>query len=313
MLNLLKNQKTHKTCIVHLYIFIHHFYFKGKDIMCLISKLYMNLFRFTCCCMILFGSCRHSKFPGYNKLDECLFMQLLTIGDGNIPGKGDYVKFEYSIAMDDFTKEELLKTMTVYKNMDSIKNPMLRKILSNLAEGDSAHFIICKNEDCHNTETLRIKLKGVYNTYTELLYATKKDRWRKDMEMNEQAKLKAYIQSKGISDYNIKHGIYYHELIRGHGGHVAKGSQILISYKGYFLNGEVFDSSLTRNHPFDFRFGDPDQVIDGIAIGLSYMKEGGKSKLIIPSQFAFGEQGSSTGIVPPYTTVIYEIELLTIN
>jgi peptidylprolyl isomerase len=43
------------------------------------------------------------------------------------------------------------------------------------------------------------------------------------------------------------------------------------------------------------------------------MNEGEKAKFIIPSQLTYGKKGSSTGIVPPYTTVIYEIELVKLN
>ena len=43
------------------------------------------------------------------------------------------------------------------------------------------------------------------------------------------------------------------------------------------------------------------------------MREGEKAKIIIPSQLAFGENGSSTGIVPPYTSVIYEVTMLKVN
>jgi len=59
--------------------------------------------------------------------------------------------------------------------------------------------------------------------------------------------------------------------------------------------------------------GDTAQVITGLEIGIKKMREGGKAKIIIPSQLAFGENGSSTGIVPPYTSVIYEVTMLKVN
>ncbi|PJB13827.1 MAG: peptidylprolyl isomerase, partial [Flavobacteriales bacterium CG_4_9_14_3_um_filter_32_8] len=60
-------------------------------------------------------------------------------------------------------------------------------------------------------------------------------------------------------------------------------------------------------------YGSPDQVIKGLEIAINGMKKGEKSKIIIPSQLAFGEEGSSTQIVPPFTTVIYELEIVNVK
>jgi FKBP-type peptidyl-prolyl cis-trans isomerase len=60
----------------------------------------------------------------------------------------------------------------------------------------------------------------------------------------------------------------------------------------------------------EFVFGEQGQVIKGFETAISLLNEGAQAKFIIPSQLAYGEKGSSTGIVPPYTTLVYEIELL---
>ena len=60
----------------------------------------------------------------------------------------------------------------------------------------------------------------------------------------------------------------------------------------------------------DFQLGKPDQVIRGIEIALHHMRPGGEVRLVIPYYLAFGPEGSSTGIVPPYTTVVYRVKLL---
>ena len=54
-------------------------------------------------------------------------------------------------------------------------------------------------------------------------------------------------------------------------------------------------------------------MIEGLEKVLKVLKNGEKAKIIIPSQFAFGETGSSTGIVPPYSTVIYNLEIINIK
>ena len=88
---------------------------------------------------------------------------------------------------------------------------------------------------------------------------------------------------------------------------------IWINYKGFFLDGKEFDNTYKRGQMLDFQLGKPDQVIRGFEIALSKMSVGDKVKLHLTSAFAFGETGSSNGQVPPFTSVIYELELYQIN
>lgn len=77
-----------------------------------------------------------------------------------------------------------------------------------------------------------------------------------------------------------------------------------------FTNGKTFDSSYDAGAPFEFKTG-AKQVIRGFEEGILMMKKGGKAKLIIPSSIGYGE--NSAGEIPPFTTLIFEIELLDIN
>ncbi len=77
-----------------------------------------------------------------------------------------------------------------------------------------------------------------------------------------------------------------------------------------FLDGEKFDSSYDRGEPFEFTLG-AGQVIKGWDEGISYMKEGGKATLIMPSSLAYGAYGA--GIIPPYTSLIFEVELIDVK
>ena len=68
-----------------------------------------------------------------------------------------------------------------------------------------------------------------------------------------------------------------------------------------------------ENQPFEYVIGAEEQLIEGLENGVKKMREGEKAKFIIPSHLAFGSSGSSTGLVPPFTTVIYEVELLKVQ
>jgi FKBP-type peptidyl-prolyl cis-trans isomerase len=106
--------------------------------------------------------------------------------------------------------------------------------------------------------------------------------------------------------------VYLVPMHNGNGAGIKSGDMLSLAYKGYFISGRMFDSIPERN-PLQFRYGDTAQVVKGLEIALKRMQEGEEAKIIIPSQLAFGENGSSTGIVPPYTTVIYEVRLLKVN
>lgn len=101
------------------------------------------------------------------------------------------------------------------------------------------------------------------------------------------------------------------ELKVGTGSAVVKiGDNITVHYLGAFSDGKVFESSYQRNEPFNFIVGQG-QVIRGMDQGVMGMKLGGKRRLFIPSDLAYGPQGQ--GQIPPNSALIFEIELLEIK
>jgi FKBP-type peptidyl-prolyl cis-trans isomerase len=87
----------------------------------------------------------------------------------------------------------------------------------------------------------------------------------------------------------------------------------VIHYEGYFLNGKFFDSTHRRNEPLQFVYGHQWQVIGGMEKAIGKMHQGDKALVIIPSELAFGADGSVGGIVPPFTPVVFEIELINVK
>lgn len=100
------------------------------------------------------------------------------------------------------------------------------------------------------------------------------------------------------------------DLKVGTGSAVISGDTIVVHYKGFFMDGKVFDSSYDRNEPFTITTG-ANQVIPGFDQGVIGMKVGGLRKLLIPSSFAYGEKGA--GPIPPNTPLVFEVELLEIK
>lgn len=89
---------------------------------------------------------------------------------------------------------------------------------------------------------------------------------------------------------------------------VPQNVNAIVHYTGYFLNGQIFDSSVQRNQPFSFALG-RGQVIQGWDMGVSSMKKGEECFLYIPSNLAYGSRGAGASI-PPNTDLIFRIKLL---
>lgn len=99
-------------------------------------------------------------------------------------------------------------------------------------------------------------------------------------------------------------------LQQGEGDEAKNGDNVSVHYTGKLENGSVFDSSLGRGTPFEFTLG-AGQVIQGWDLGVKGMKIGEKRKLTIAPELGYGEQ--DMGVIPPNSTLIFEVELLEIN
>ncbi len=126
----------------------------------------------------------------------------------------------------------------------------------------------------------------------------------------EQEKLNAYLSENNITTEPTQSGLYYIEETKGNGKQAEPGKKVKVHYTGTLLDGTKFDSSLDRGEPIEFVLG-VGQVIPGWDEGISYMKEGGKAKLIIPSHLAYG--GRPTGPIPAFSTLIFEVELVEVG
>ncbi len=106
-------------------------------------------------------------------------------------------------------------------------------------------------------------------------------------------------------------GLKYVDEVVGTGPSPQKGQQVTVHYVGTLENGKKFDSSKDRNQPFTFIIG-VGRVIKGWDEGVMTMKVGGKRKLIVPPDLAYGQNGFPPTI-PPNATLIFEVELLNVK
>jgi FKBP-type peptidyl-prolyl cis-trans isomerase len=102
------------------------------------------------------------------------------------------------------------------------------------------------------------------------------------------------------------------ELTAGTGKEAKKGDKVEVHYTGWLTDGKKFDSSVDRNQPFAFNLG-AQMVIKGWDEGVAGMKEGGKRKLIIPAELAYGDRAVGNGLIPANSTLVFEVELLKVT
>lgn len=104
-------------------------------------------------------------------------------------------------------------------------------------------------------------------------------------------------------------GLQYKVITTGKGAKPKKGDNVTTHYRGTLINGTEFDSSIKRGQPASFPV---DGVIPGWTEALQLMPVGSKWQLFVPSELAYGPRAVG-GVIGPNSTLIFEVELLSIN
>ena len=105
-------------------------------------------------------------------------------------------------------------------------------------------------------------------------------------------------------------GLQYQHTVMGAGVSPDANDEVTVHYRGTLLNGQEFDSSLKRGEPISFPLNG---VIPGWTEGLQLMKEGGKTTFYIPQELAYGARPAPGGAIPPYSALIFEVELIKVT
>jgi FKBP-type peptidyl-prolyl cis-trans isomerase len=255
------------------------------------------------------------------------------IGDGKCkPATGDFLQLiitykteKDSVFFDTYSSNETGKVILPFAH-SSFKGSF-EEGLTKMNAGDSVSFIVSADSLFQkffkmnlplflkpgSVVKMDVKLHRILNKTEYEAELQNYQQLIEDHDIEEQRKLQMYLDTNQVQFSALKNGMFYLPIKQGVGDVAEKGNIVKINYKGYFLNGKKFESTYERGQPLEFTIGEQGQVIKGFETAISLMNEGAKAKFIIPSQLAFGKTGSSTGIVPPYSTVIYEIEVMNLT
>lgn len=283
------------------------------------------------CFLVFFlNSCKKNDagVEGYNHDNDGYYYKLLAIGDGNEnPKVNDVVLLDAiiktqkdSIIWD--SRNEGNNSFYLHLKPNSIKgtfNPYIFK----MTEGDSVSFLVHTplffkayfNSDvpafCQHDSLIKIDIKlQEINTSAEYAEIQNKVHHIDDNELEELEKIDDYLKKNNLPSQPDGNGIYWISHQETCEQDVQYGKTIKIKYEGSFLDGRKID---ILSKPMEFMYGSPDQIIKGLNIVIGEMKKGENAKIIVPSRLAFGEKGSANGTIPPYSSLVYNIEIIDIK
>jgi FKBP-type peptidyl-prolyl cis-trans isomerase len=276
--------------------------------------------------LILMSCNQHSEYPGYNKNKNGFFYKLIKIGDENTKCQyNDYITADicYKTIHDSIFFKGRRKFQISQANFPG----SIDECLTLLSKDDSASFIIIAADFFRKTlsselpsflkESDKMKINvSIIDIQTSQQYSREKEaflKWIEDFGEYERTILKQYLDSSKIKVKPTASGLYHLTIQNGNNKVVKPGDTIVVHYEGRFLNGKFFDSTRQRKEAFQFVYGQQWQVIKGMEDAIGIMHEGEKAIFIMPSDLAFGETGSSTGIIPPFTSLIFEVELVSVK
>lgn len=276
----------------------------------------------------LLASCSNesNEFQGFSVTPTNIHYKLVKLGEGGEKAQPtNYITV--SVAYRTLSDSLFFHGVRTFQLTEPQFPGSIDECFTMLEKGDSAIFYVSANDFFTKTiETntprfidpssfLRVDIL-MLDILSEKQYQLDKEafvHWIEDFGEYEKVILKQYLDTQTIDFEPTASGLHYIPIKKGEGNKIQVGDTITVHYEGRFFNGKYFDSTRKRNEPFQFVYGQKWQVIPGLeeAIGMMYPNE--KSLFIIPSYLAFGQGGSSTGIVPAFTPVVFEVEIVEVK
>ncbi|MGL5959780.1 MAG: FKBP-type peptidyl-prolyl cis-trans isomerase, partial [Bacteroidales bacterium] len=202
----------------------------------------------------------------------------------------------------------------------------LQSALTLLGKGDSAEFIaplsmlqnaflnVPVSKKMNSNEAVVIAVRVLRVVEPDIILDYDYEDFCNQYVTYENTVINNYLASPKGKDFKRNQGGYWQrQFTAGNGKKATKaGDVVLVAYQGRFLNGLVFDKGAKKNEPFRYVRGVQWQMVSGLAVLMGQMSEGEKATVILPSKMAFGIKGLAD-IVPPYTPVMYDVEVLEIK
>ncbi len=180
--------------------------------------------------------------------------------------------------------------------------------LTMMKEGETAKIIVPSHLAFGSVE------QQVIPAYSTLIYVVELLDVISNPEEHEQKLLDSFLLDNNITvEPSPQTGMYHVETKIGAGDPVTSSSTVLAEIKGYLLDGRVFyNTRYNGSEPREITIASSG-FLPSILEGMMQMREGGESTIIIPWYSAYGAQGSDDGRIPPFSTIVYDIDIIEVN
>lgn len=256
-----------------------------------------------------------SKFSGFDKTDSGLYYKIYSVSKNTTKAKtGDFISLDMkyttmgdSVLFDSKTGMGGKPIMFTLPPSDFSGD--LYEGIRMLSAGDSAEFMI--NADSLFALTFKMPERPVFvdsNSFLKFYITLHSAESLEQLQAKEKDLLIQYLKTNGITIEPLESGLYYVELEPGTGKAIDTGYMVTFHFNLQLADGTQVFSSRDRGEPMQLNFGKPFDT-RGFDQGIGMMKKGGKAKLIVPSDLAFGQQGRGA-IIPPFSTLIYDVDVI---
>ncbi|MBV0933435.1 FKBP-type peptidyl-prolyl cis-trans isomerase [Marinobacterium weihaiense] len=177
-------------------------------------------------------------------------------------------------------------------------------------DGVDVEAVITGLRDSFHGEALRVPAEQIQAAFQEITQRLRAEQEAKAKEAAAEGEQFLAENAKRDGVITLESGLQYEVINAGEegGDKPTAQSKVRTHYHGTFIDGKVFDSSYERGQPAEFPVGG---VIAGWTEALQLMTKGAKWRLYVPFELAYGAQGSPGGI-PPYSTLVFDVELIDI-
>ncbi len=285
----------------------------------------MKLFKFVFSLLVTTAFVSCNRYPGYDELESGIYKKLKGFADCSPPlREAEFfimdVNFRTWGAKDSLYHFELhhgrLSDQHAPFGMSTLPIGLkLQQVLDSMNCGDHISLILPFEEidrsyisayadtpqyKFDDQIELHLNLKKTFSRADYLSYLMQS---AQQQELEETDAIELYLMNQTEFPYTRYGKCFKQDLQLSHGDSVKVGKNITIEYTTHLFDGTALDTLTT----LQFDFGRPGQLIGGFQYGLSLMREGEHARIYLPSSLAFGEKGSSTGIVPRNTPVYFDV------
>ena len=262
---------------------------------------------------------------GYKTTDTGLVYKFYEQNDGDKPSVGDFITIDMFYGTEDtvlFDSKNIPDGLTFPLDSSYFDGDLFEGIRM-MSKGDSASFKMSADSfflviarapslppfiDSGSVLTFEVKLHDFKNQEEKEMEDAAA---LENMKLQADAQFADYLTANNITTEPLESGLIFIEEKAGSGRNPKDGEMVSVNLTVTMIDGNKIFSTDDRGEPFEYQYG---QNFDtpGLEEGVGMLKKGGKARLIVPHQIAYGAEAKGQ-MIPPYSTVIYDVELVSMR